>query len=185
MKANINYADVKISELKEAPYNPRQISSEARNGLKASMERYGYIQPIVWNKRTGYIVSGHQRVSILKEEGVKSVSVVVVDLDEDEEKALNITQNNEYITGHWDNDKLDELLAGLKGQELYDELNFKFLSVEYAVNLHEEAMRKAKSEQALIKSMIKVRCPPERADELKERIIELCRIMQIDGAEVE
>jgi len=99
---------VKISSLKAAPYNPRQISGEALAGLSKSLERWGVVQEVVANRRTGYIVGGHQRVAALKKMGVKEVPVVWVDLDEVEEKALNVALNNPHISGEF-----DDTIAGL------------------------------------------------------------------------
>jgi hypothetical protein len=99
---------VKISELKAAPYNPRQISGEALAGLSKSLERWGVVQEVVVNKRTGYIVGGHQRVAALKKMGVREVPVVWVDLDDVEEKALNVALNNPHISGEF-----DDTIAGL------------------------------------------------------------------------
>ena len=99
---------VKISALKAAPYNPRQISGEALAGLSKSLERWGVVQEVVANKRTGYIVGGHQRVAALKKMGVKEVPVVWVDLDDVEEKALNVALNNPHISGEF-----DDTIAGL------------------------------------------------------------------------
>ena len=55
----------KLSELKPSTYNPRQISPEQLKALEDSMEKFGYIDPLVWNKRTGNLVSGHQRLKVL------------------------------------------------------------------------------------------------------------------------
>ena len=46
------------------------------------MQEFGYVEPIVWNKRTGNIVGGHQRYKILIDMGMQEVDCVVVDLDE-------------------------------------------------------------------------------------------------------
>ena len=43
-----------ISELKEAPYNPRKSNKKQDSNLKASLEKFGVVEPIVFNKRTGY-----------------------------------------------------------------------------------------------------------------------------------
>jgi DNA modification methylase len=99
---------VKISALKAAPYNPRQISGEALAGLSKSLERWGVVQEVVANRQTGYIVGGHQRVAALKKMGVKEVPVVWVDLDDVEEKALNVALNNPHISGEF-----DDTIAGL------------------------------------------------------------------------
>lgn len=99
---------VKISALNSAPYNPRKISKEAADGLTKSLERWGVVQEVVANRRTGHIVGGHQRVAALKKMGIKEVPVVWVDLDDVEEKALNVALNNPHISGEF-----DDTIAGL------------------------------------------------------------------------
>ena len=106
---------VAISELNPAPYNPRvdlKPGDPEYEKLKRSMESFGYVEPLVWNERTGTLVSGHQRLKILKEQGTKSVKVSVVDLPIEKEKALNIALNK--IEGRWDEDLLANLLQELE-----------------------------------------------------------------------
>ena len=101
-----------LSELVAAPYNPRVITDEAMAGLQASIDRFGLVQPVVWNERTGHVVGGHQRIKVLEQSGATETQVVVVDLPESEEKALNITLNNPHIAGEFTLDVLpllDEL----------------------------------------------------------------------------
>ncbi|MBP2032683.1 hypothetical protein J2Z42_001357 [Clostridium algifaecis] len=61
--------------------------------LKRSIETFGYVEPVIWNKKTGNIVGGHQRFKVLKQEGAKEIECVVVDISSDEEKALNVALN--------------------------------------------------------------------------------------------
>ncbi len=103
-----------ISALNRAVYNPRvdlQPGDEEYESIRYSLERYGLVQPIVWNERTGNVVSGHQRLTVLQNQGVQEVDVSVVSLDEIAEKQLNIALNK--TEGSWDNDKLTELLVEL------------------------------------------------------------------------
>lgn len=104
---------VKLSQLTFAPYNPREISEEALAGLKASLKRFGIVEPIVWNKKTGNVVGGHQRIKVLQEEGITETQVVVVNLSKAEEKALNVALNNPHIAGDFTDD-LGGLLEVIK-----------------------------------------------------------------------
>lgn len=108
--------------------NPRRISKKAYAGLKKSIDKFGCVVPLVWNKRTGRIVSGHQRARVLREKGAKEVPVVVVDLTEEQEKALNITLNNPNITGFFD-ERLKVILDEIKlvDAELIDTLQLNDL----------------------------------------------------------
>ncbi|MDP8244831.1 MAG: ParB N-terminal domain-containing protein [Candidatus Hinthialibacter antarcticus] len=84
---------LKLSDINPASYNPRislQPGDPAYEKLKASMSRFGCVEPLVWNQRTGNLVGGHQRLSVLKNEGVEKVRVSVVDLSLEDEKALNL-----------------------------------------------------------------------------------------------
>jgi len=108
----------RLSELIPASYNPRKISDEAKLALRRSIEEFGLVQPIVWNRRTGRVVGGHQRLSILAEMGVREVEVAEVDLDDSHEKALNIALNSERLQGEWDLPALREVLGGLEAEGL-------------------------------------------------------------------
>ena len=54
-----------LGALAPAPYNPRAMSKVAAKGLRASLQRFGLVQPIVWNQRTERVVGGHQRIEAL------------------------------------------------------------------------------------------------------------------------
>jgi len=109
----------KISQLLPADYNPRKDlkpGDAEYDKLKRSLDQFGYVDPIIWNKDTGRVVGGHQRLKVLKDEGIEEVECVVVDLDEEHEKALNIALNK--ISGEWDKDKLALLITDLQGTDL-------------------------------------------------------------------
>ena len=103
-----------IDTLKPADYNPRKDlkpGDAEYEKLKRSIETYGYVEPIIWNKRTGVVVGGHQRLKVMKDLGYTEVDCVIVDLDEQKEKALNIALNK--ISGAWDDTLLANLLKDL------------------------------------------------------------------------
>lgn len=104
----------KIRELNRATYNPRidliPGDSEYEN-LRRSINTYGMLIPVVWNKRTNNVVGGHQRLTVLENEGETEVDVSVVDLDDTQERQLNVALNK--IEGGWDEEKLAELLLDL------------------------------------------------------------------------
>lgn len=104
---------MKLEDLADAAYNPRKISAKALKGLQASLEEFGIVQPIVWNKRTKRIVGGHQRVRALRALGSIEAPVVVVNLDEKKEKTLNVTLNNPKIEGEFTDD-LQKMLDGIQ-----------------------------------------------------------------------
>ena len=108
------------AKLTPADYNPRKISDHQAEALKRSLDRWGFVEPIVANKRTGHIVGGHQRLDGALALALPKVPVHWIDVDESSEKALNIALNK--ISGDWDEDLLGKLLADLErdGQDLED-----------------------------------------------------------------
>jgi DNA modification methylase len=93
----------KLSDIHEAPYNPRVISEEALEGLAFSIQKFGCVEPIIVNVRDGrnIIIGGHQRRKVLAAGGVKECLCVVVDLNEKQEKVLNLSLNNTEIQGRF------------------------------------------------------------------------------------
>ena len=105
-------------DLLPADYNPRKDlkpGDPEYEKLKRSIEQFGYVEPVIWNKTTGRVVGGHQRLKVLLDMGMTEVDCVVVELDEEKEKALNIALNK--ISGDWDKDKLALLIADLQGAD--------------------------------------------------------------------
>lgn len=108
---------INVEDIKTAEYNPRKDLTEDDKEyikLKNSITTFGYVEPIIWNKRTGNIVGGHQRFKVLVENGAKEVEVVAVDLEYKDEKKLNILLNK--VKGRWDIEKLTDLLQELEGR---------------------------------------------------------------------
>ncbi len=95
-----------------SPYNPRTISDHDLQALRRSLRFFGTVEPIVVNRRTGRIVGGHQRVKAAQAEGIATLPVVHVDLDEPTEKQLNLALNR--ISGEFDPDRLAAVLADLQ-----------------------------------------------------------------------
>ena len=104
------------TELLPADYNPRKDlkpGDPEYDKLKRSIEQFGYVEPVIWNKVTGRIIGGHQRLKVLIDMGITEVECVVVEMDVEKEKALNIALNK--ISGEWDKQKLALLIADLQG----------------------------------------------------------------------
>ena len=105
---------VSVERLQPAKYNPRKDLKPGDaefEKLKRSVEEFGYVEPIIWNERTGVVVGGHQRLKVLMHLGYTEVDCVVLDIDEQKEKALNVALNK--ISGDWDMPLLTALLQDL------------------------------------------------------------------------
>lgn len=110
----VNIKTLKATELKAAEYNPRKDlkpEDAEYKKLRRSIEEFGYVEPIIWNERTGNVVGGHQRLKVLLEKGQEDIECVVVDLEDKDEKILNVLLNK--VKGRWDIGKLADLLQEL------------------------------------------------------------------------
>ena len=150
---------IEAARLNPAPYNPRKDlkpGDKDYEKLKRSIEQFGAVEPVIWNRRTGNVVGGHQRLKILLDMGQTRIDCVVVDMDEAHEKALNLALNR--ITGDWDEGKLATLMADLDASDFdvsltgfdateIDALMNKFYSAE-ATEDHFDADKAAEDIQA-------------------------------------
>ena len=103
---------IPAARLNPAAYNPRvdlKPGDKEYEKLKRSINEFGYVEPVIWNRQTGNVVGGHQRLKVLMDLGQTEIDCVVVDLDLSHEKALNIALNK--IQGDWDEDKLAAIMA--------------------------------------------------------------------------
>lgn len=112
---------MQISQIAKADYNPRvelKPGDPAYEKLKNSIQTFGFCEPLIFNRTTGHLVGGHQRLTVLEDLGYTEAEVVVVDLPLEQEKALNLALNK--IQGDWDEGKLALLLDELTKAPEFD-----------------------------------------------------------------
>lgn len=115
--------ELPIGQLLPAPYNPRKVLKAGDRGyekLVRSLAEFSLVQPVIWNRQTGHIVGGHQRVEILRAQGATTVPCVIVDLSLAREQALNVALNNREVGSDWDIPRLSGLLAELNDLPDFD-----------------------------------------------------------------
>lgn len=109
---NYDTETINRNQIKNAPYNPRIMDAKAKKRLKEGIAKHGLVSALTWNKRTGNLVGGHQRLEqldALEKDKDYELTVCVIDVDEREEAALNVQLNNPSMQGEWDFDKLANL----------------------------------------------------------------------------
>ena len=121
----LNIKQCKIADLIFAEYNPRQLTADEHRGLKDSLTRFGFVDPVIVNThpdRKNIVIGGHQRIRIWQEMGNDTAPCVELHLPPARERELNIRLNRNV--GSWDWDALgnhfdkDELLEwGFKDWE--------------------------------------------------------------------
>ena len=99
----MNIEKIQIDKLKAATYNPRQISTKQYKDLKESINKFGLVDPIIVNK-CYTIIGGPQRYKICKDLDYKDIGCIIIDLDKEQERELNIRLNKN--TGEFDMDIL-------------------------------------------------------------------------------
>lgn len=107
-------AEMTRSQIKTAPYNPRRIDPASRKNLIASLKTHGMIETLVYNKTTGNLVSGHQRLSALDDlhEGRDyKLQFAVVEMTPEQEMQANIVMNNRFVQGEFDLRKLSDMIS--------------------------------------------------------------------------
>lgn len=127
--ARVQVERFKVADLQPAPYNARQITDVALQGLVASMERFGVLALPVVNRRkdgTLRLIGGHQRVKGLQQEGAQEVDCVVVSIDDEHERRANFVLNNPHIEGTFVPELTRDLIRQL--DEAYGATTPKLLS---------------------------------------------------------
>ncbi len=123
-----NVEKIKLIDLELADYNPRQISDNNIDKLRNSIHSFGFVDPIIVNLKNNRIIGGHQRYKVLMEDydnnkelniyKLGDIGWVFPDEDitiksEEDEKALNISLNQNNLMGEWDNEKLKDIFKDL------------------------------------------------------------------------
>lgn len=132
MQKSMTFRQMKISEIEEAFYNPRKtMKKEGKkySNLKNSLEQFGCVEPVVVNDVNNRLISGHQRLNVLRDIGEDMVDASIVHIeDEVKEKALNILLNK--VKGKWDTRKLGEVLKDIDDEFNALDLGFEEKDIE-------------------------------------------------------
>lgn len=129
-----------------ADYNPRKLSDESRKTLKRGIKKFGLVGGIVVNKRTGLtVVSGHQRLSVMDElqkfpDNDYKIRVDVIDVDEKQEKELNILMNNPNAQGTWDFDALAHIVPDIDWKDAgLTDVDLNLIGCDFLLQTEEES----------------------------------------------
>lgn len=139
-----------LDELASDPENARQIEGVAAAGLGASMGRFGDVAGITWNRRSGQLVTGHQRVAQLRAAGAtawtdhgdgtgtiahpttgETFRVRIVDWDARTQRAANLVANSPALAGVFTSAALPQL-AALHDLPAFAELRLDALEMQLA-----------------------------------------------------
>ena len=91
--------NVKISELRSNPYQPRQVfKQEALQELSDSIKEHGVFQPIIAKKSIkGYeIVAGERRVLASRMAGLDKIPAIVKELNDEQMMEIALLENLQF-----------------------------------------------------------------------------------------
>lgn len=142
---------IPIAKIVRATYNPRVMPDSEMEALTRSLTTFGFVEPVVVNKRENpfskndtleppyyyILVGGHQRTTATERlivngkppKGVEQVNgewcvpAMVVELNDEEERALNLALNK--IRGRWDEKKLGDIIVGLRDATVLPATGFR------------------------------------------------------------
>lgn len=83
----VGSAVVDSAELLANPRNWRTHPATQREALQRVLDQMGWVDEVIVNKRTGFVVNGHLRVELARQRGEK-VPVQYIDVSEEEEAAI-------------------------------------------------------------------------------------------------
>lgn len=119
---------VALDSIVHLPRNPKDHDVGL---IIQSIQRWGFVDPMVINRRTGYLIAGHGRdkaLVMMREQGMTApdgiqvdssiwrVPVYAVDVPADQEEALAIALNRSTEMGGWDEPMLTKVLSDLAAQ---------------------------------------------------------------------
>lgn len=120
-----------VRDLKPSPKNPRKHTQKQIDLLVKNIERFGFLDPILVQKSTNYIVCGHARLKALIKMGETHADVFVWDVSDEDAMAHMIASN--YISGmsEWDIPFVKDCLAELDGRSYpVDHTGFSDVNVD-------------------------------------------------------
>lgn len=113
----MEFKKIRIANLVPAVYNPRKKlkpGDKEYEKIKGSITEFGYVEPVIVNSDLT-IIGGHQRITVLNDLGHEEIDCIVIDIDKQKEKALNIALNK--ITGEWNKELLADLIKDLQDSD--------------------------------------------------------------------
>lgn len=85
--------NVAVSSLVPDESNPRKADPARLGLLRLSIAKLGFIQPVFADRKTGLLLSGHQRTTVAKALGAAHMPVCYLDLEEKDIRGSNVLFN--------------------------------------------------------------------------------------------
>lgn len=134
----IGHGEESPDQLAANPRNWRIHPASQQAALKGALEEIGWIQEVIVNQRTGYVVDGHARVALAMRHNQQSIPVKYIDLTDEEEGlalatfdpisalAVQDTKQLESLVRDitTEDEDLQQLLSEILGEEITMDMGF-------------------------------------------------------------
>lgn len=139
MVSEFELKKVPISIIKFDETNPNVLSDEQMSALKLTMEKYGYLSPVILNKDFT-VIDGEHRVRIYQELEKQEIPAYVLDVDVVDQKILRQLMNKLRGEHDFKKDKLEYQFMNENGklQEFSELLGIKYESLENIIKENNE-----------------------------------------------
>jgi ParB family chromosome partitioning protein len=87
----VHVTDVPLHRIREAPWNPNRMDEAMTARLRESIKRYGVVENLVvrpLGDGSYEVLSGNQRLKVLRELGIETAPCVVLELDDAQARLL-------------------------------------------------------------------------------------------------
>src|SRR3972149_5705425 len=180
----IGHSEVDPTELLANPRNWRIHPQNQQEALEGRLSEVGWVDEIIVNQRTGFVVDGHLRVALALRREQTSLPVKYVDLSEAEEQLVLASLDPIAAMAATDVEKLDELLREASAQ---DEQARKFLADlahnsgitagVFEVKMEDATQEFASGEQFKAGNYLFTVILPEREDstEIRSELLDFCQ----------
>lgn len=115
-----------IAELVPDPENPRTHDKRNLDAIMASLASHGQVEPIVVQRSSNMVIAGNGRVQAMKRLGWREAKAVIIDVDDNEARALSIRLNRTAELAGWDEKVLAKHVEELSAMSAWDALDFGF-----------------------------------------------------------
>lgn len=125
----VGHGEVAPSQLMANPKNWRIHPDEQHKGMTEILERVGWVQSVIVNKRTNLLVDGHLRVSLAVKRNEEKIPVAFVDLSDEEDALILATLDPLGGLAVTDQAQIRSLLEGFQPagvENLLDSIGFSF-----------------------------------------------------------
>jgi hypothetical protein len=106
--------EIRLNKVRLYPGNPRRGDVDL---IASSLEANGQYRPVVVQRSTGYVLAGNHTVRAARKLGWKSISAVVIDVDDIGAKRIVLADNRTADAGTYDQQALADLLSSLEDLE--------------------------------------------------------------------